>query len=74
MTEVETLILLTVSFRITSNVHPSKCFVIVRLKSIFIVQFLGITLIYHVQNSVFLAVINKFEIVYLPYFHLLCIT
>jgi hypothetical protein len=44
-------------FRITSNLHPSKCFVIVHLKSVFSVQFLGIILIYFVQNFIFLDVI-----------------
>jgi hypothetical protein len=68
------LILLTLSFRITSNLQPSKCFVIAQLMSILSVQFLGIILIYHVQNFIFLDVINKYEIVYLPHFHLLCIT
>jgi phosphatidylserine synthase len=70
---MKTLLLLTVSFKMTSNLRR-EMFCNFSLKSIFSVQFLGIILIYHVQNYIFLDVINKYEILYLPYFHLLCIT
>jgi hypothetical protein len=67
---METVILLTVSLQPPHVDMFCNCL----LKKYVSVQFLGIILINHVRNFVLLDVINKYEIVYLPYFHLLCIT